>query len=141
MWDLLQLSFSTASLVALIYAVWPNLTHKNVLFRKQAWYAMVGFFLLTSALFLWGPTGANSGPLRQSDSIKVSDRSDDVFEVFYPRAFAHAPNLKVRFVRGNGTLEFVEQRADGFKFKTHEVAFFSDLGAEVEWVAAGNVGK
>jgi hypothetical protein len=102
---------------------------------------MGGLIVLTGALFLWGPSGANGTPLRQADSIQVSGRSDQVFEVFYPHAFARAPNLKVRFAKGDGTLEFVEQRADGFKFKTRDVGFITSVGAEVEWVATGTAGK
>ena len=74
MWDFLQLSFGTASLVALLYAAWPNFTHKETRFRKQAWYSVAAFFTLTAALYLWNPGAGAGTSLRQTDTLQVSGR-------------------------------------------------------------------
>ena len=93
MWDLLQLSFGTASVVALAYAVWPNITHTSVKYRREAWLAVIVFVLSTAGLYAWTPGGGTS-PLKQVDTLQISGRSDEIFQVFYPRAYERTPSLK-----------------------------------------------
>ncbi|MFT7775662.1 hypothetical protein [Roseateles sp.] len=138
MWDLLQISFGTASLVALLYAVWPNITHRDVQYRKQAGVATLAFLLLTVGLYVWGPS-ASTGLHRQTDTVEVSNRQGDYIEVFYPKTFSSPPNLKLRFIKGNGTLEILDQRSDGFRFKAKDMWYETSEGAFVEWAAAGTV--
>ena len=135
MWDLLQASFGTASLVAFVYAIWPNIFHKEVKYRKHAWAALVGFLVLTLSVFSWTPTASSA--LVQSDTVQVSGRDDEVFNVYYPRAYAYPPNLKIHFIKGDGTITLVEQLPAGFRFKVKDVGYISDVGAFVEWSASG----
>lgn len=141
MWNLLQISFGTASLVALVYALWPNIRHHNVRYRRQAWIAAASFLILTVGFYLWAPDTRTTALNHQTDTLEISDRNDAVFEVFYPAPYKMPPTLKVRFIKGRGTIEFVEQRADGFRFKTRDVGYMVGEGAHVEWSATGRPAK
>ena len=46
----------------------------------------------------------------------------------------------MRFVKGNGTIELVEQLPVGFRFKTRDV-YYTNEGAEIEWIASGVAAK
>jgi hypothetical protein len=135
MWDLLQISFGTASLAAFVYAIWPNIFHREVKYRRHAWATVAGFLVLTLGVFLWTPA-APSGFI-QSDTVQVSARDDEIFTVYYPRPYAHPPNLKINFVKGTGTISLVDQLPGVFRFKVKDVAYISGEGAFVAWSASG----
>lgn len=137
MWDLLQISFGTASFVALVYAVWPNIMHRDVKYRRQAVAATVCFLVLTAGIYLWSPGSGLARQTLQTGTMEISNRRDDVLEVFYAKPFRTPPNLNVRFTKGSGEIELVEQRADGFRFKTRTVSYISVEGAHIEWLATG----
>lgn len=135
MFDLLQVSFGTASLVAFVYAIWPNIFHREVKYRKHAWVAVAGFLVLTFGVYFWTP--AVSSVLVQSDTAQVSGRDDEIFTVYYTRPYAYPPNLKVHFIKGGGTITLVEQLPAGFRFKVKDVGYTLGVGAFVEWSASG----
>jgi hypothetical protein len=135
MWDILQVSFGTASLVAFVYAIWPNIFHQEVKYRKHAWAAVAGFVVLTLGIYFLTP--ASSSTLVLSDTVQVSGRDDDVFTVYYPHPYEYPPHLKIHFVKGDGRITLVEQLPTRFSFKARDVGYDSNVGAFVEWSASG----
>ena len=138
MWTLLQVSFGTASLVALIYAVWPNISHRDIMYRRQAWIAMACFFVLTASVYYIGPEAGVNHSLIQSDTVQVSGRGDKSLSVFYPKPYKSAPYLKLQFAKGDGEINILEQRADGFILSLRDVSYVVGDGAHIEWSATGS---
>ena len=139
--EIQQAASGVASIVALGYALWPNLTHHDVKHKKLAWYAVVFFFILTLILFLTSPdtSFSNSGLVTQTGNLEISNRSINVHEVFYPISYTSTPNLKVHISVGSGELAVIKQRPDGFTFKVNDLGYSTNLGAYIEWISSGNV--
>ena len=55
--ELLSVSFGVASLVALVYAILPNITHQKIKYRKTAWITLIIFILLTIGIYLFKNSG------------------------------------------------------------------------------------
>jgi len=72
-----------------------------------------------------------------SDSIEVSNSESYLHDVLYPKKFSSLPRLSIKLTKGSGYLESVEQRLDGFVFKTSSLGYSEAEGAYVEWKARG----
>jgi hypothetical protein len=137
--DLFIILSVVASLVSLLYALWPNFTHQQVKHRKLAWIFLTAFLLISSVLYFFETENSDRGIISQAGTVEVSNRSKNIFEVFYPKKYLSPPNLKLTIVKGHGNLEIIEQRADGFKFETYELGYEVMDGSYIDWLASGEV--
>jgi hypothetical protein len=78
---------------------------------------------------------ADSRPLRQKGTAEVT--GDGTFEVLYPQKYISRPTLVIsRDMKSPGQFELIEQRVDGFRFKTvGSLTGTSSIG----WTAEGEV--
>lgn len=138
----LNIAFGVASLVSFGYALIPNILHKEVKHRKMAWMAVAIFLTITIILYIF-PINSEptNGMYNQTDAIQISERENYIFQVYYPRPYSTIPNLKLKLTHGHGKLEIVEQRKDGFSFKSIEVSYNTDIGAHVQWTASGYINE
>jgi len=87
--------------------------------------------------FLSGSDELQKGEIEQSASIEVSNSESYLHDVQYPKKFSSLPRLSIKLTKGSGYLEAVEQRLDGFVFKTSSLGYSEAEGAYVEWKARG----
>jgi len=98
-----------------------------------------GVAVLSVALFILLPESNDlqEGEFVQTSSIEISKSENYKHEVFYPEKFSSPPRLEIKFTKGRGYLEIVEQRVDGFIFKASNLGYIEAEGAYVEWTATG----
>ncbi len=135
MWNLLNITFGTASLAAFIHLIYGLLAHRNGRQRIVGLAVLVLFLVLTFGTWWLGPKSSAPEAGVQSDTVTVSGRDDELLEIFYPQAYVSPPSLKLSFASGSGNLRILEQRSDGFKFKMGSYSYSSE--AVIEWKAIG----
>jgi len=99
-------------------------------------FALVVIFLAVYALMPESEV-LQEGEVEQTASIEVSNSESYLHNVLYPKKFSALPRLSIRLTKGSGYLEAVEQRLDGFVFKTSSLGYSEAEGAYVEWKARG----
>jgi hypothetical protein len=99
-------------------------------------FAVVAVIVITY-LWLSAPRKLLEGEIVQTDSIEVSNKTNNLHEVVYPQSFSSLPRLKLKLSKGSGYLDVVEQRVDGFIIKTSNLGYSEAEGAYVEWTARG----
>ena len=77
------------------------------------------------------------GEIVQTNSVEISNSTSYQHDVFYQITFNSLPMVKIKLTKGSGYLEIIEQRADGFIFKTSHLGYSEAEGAFVEWTASG----
>lgn len=98
--------------------------------------------LLTIIIVLLLSPGANElqpGEVVQQGDIEISDSLTYTHEILYPKSFSRPPRVEIKLITGSGYLEIVEQRSDGFVFKSSHLGYSVAEGAQVKWRAAGFV--
>lgn len=105
---------------------------KKLLLLFGAAFVFVMVYLSSST-----PDALRQGEILQTGSVEVSNNTSYQHEVFYPEKFSSLPEVNIKFVSGSGYLEIVEQRLDGFVFKTSNLGYSEAEGARVEWRATG----
>lgn len=78
-----------------------------------------------------------AGEFMQEGSLEISSSMHSKHSVIYPEIFAALPRVDIKLVTGRGNLEILEQRADGFIFKSSNLGYSVADGAHVAWVAIG----
>jgi hypothetical protein len=99
-------------------------------------FASVVIFLAVYAL-LSGSDELQEGEVEQTAIIEVSNSESYQHNVLYPKKFSSLPRFSMKLIKGSGYLEAVEQRLDGFVFKTSSLGYSEAEGAYVEWKARG----
>jgi hypothetical protein len=95
--------------------------------------------LLVVYILLPDSDALRQGEIEQTASIEVSNSDSSQHNVLYPKQFSSLPRLTIKLTKGSGYLEAVEQRLDGFVFKTSSLGYSEAEGAYVEWRAKGFV--
>ena len=95
------------------------------------------------AMFMLRPDAdrLQEGEIAQSGSIEISNSLSYKHDVLYPEKFSASPRVKITLTKGSGYLEIIEQRADGFIFKSSSLGYSVAEGAHVEWIASGPMVK
>jgi hypothetical protein len=136
---LLNVIFGVASLVSLLYALWPNLFGAGNSSPLNAWLFFGLCVFLTVGIYIY--TIKNEQPdtsNAQSGLVKISERNGRHHEVFYPKQYVSPPNLTVDLATGLGArIELIEQRTDGFVFTASNISWSGSEGASVKWEANG----
>ena len=131
-----QIISGVASIVALLYALAPNLLHQEVKHRNIAWVA-VALFLGISIILHYANNSLSENIIEQQGQVEISNRISHQHQVFYPQSFINSPNLNIKFIKGGGLIGIIEQNAVGFIFEAKSVSYSGD-GAHIEWVAKGS---
>ena len=97
----------------------------------------VAVVLLAVYLLQPGEDVLQPGETVQNGRIEVSNSTSYQHDITYSQIFTSLPRIKVKLITGSGYLEIVEQRVDGFIFKTSHLGYAEAKGAYVEWTAAG----
>ena len=95
--------------------------------------------VIVAIMLLSKSGGLQDGEIAQMGSVEISDSLSYMHEVLYPERFDTAPRVKIKLTTGSGYLEIIEQRADGFVFKSSNLGYSVAEGAHVEWTAFGIV--
>lgn len=90
-------------------------------------------------MFVTERDGPQDGEVAQIGSVEISDGLSYTHEVLYPEPFHILPRVKIKLTTGSGYLEIIEQRADGFVFKSSNLGYSVAEGAHVDWTAFGIV--
>lgn len=101
--------------------------------------AVVLALVIAVFMFLSERDGPQDGEVAQTGSVEISDSLSYTHEVLYPEPFHILPRVKIKLTTGSGYLEIIEQRADGFIFKSSNLGYSVAEGAHVEWAAVGFV--
>ena len=81
------------------------------------------------------------GEIVQTGGLEISNSPTYTHDVIYPETFGNLPRVTIKLTKGSANLEIVEQRVDGFIFKTSNLGYSVAQGAHVEWTAAGRLGE
>jgi hypothetical protein len=130
---------SISSWVIAIYFQWHGTSSVQ---RNIASVTGLVFFLATILIHARTrkkPDSLNSQPSyhTQTGKMELTKRTDSDCEVFYPRPFANTPNLTLRASKGSVEMRILEQRPDGFRFRTGSLSYSVGVGLWVEWEARG----
>ena len=103
------------------------------------WLLVIGAVLLAVAAFVFLPDEHEllEGEIVQTGNIEISDSLTYKHEVLYPKMFSVLPNVTIKLTKGSANIEVVEQRVDGFVFKSSSLGYSVAEGAHVEWTATG----
>ncbi len=93
---------------------------------------VIGVFLIP-----YGADELQAGEVRQQGSIEISNSLNYKHNILYVDEFNSLPRVKIELVKGSGYLEIIEQRTDGFIFKSSNLGYSVAEGAHVEWAATG----
>lgn len=105
--------------------------------KKRLIIAGVVVLAIIAIMFLPESNELQDGEITQTGSIDISDSSSYTHDVLYPKKFSTSPRVKIKLTKGSGYLEIIEQRADGFIFKSSNLGYSVAEGAQVEWAASG----
>jgi len=103
-------------------------------------FAAAAVFALSYLLFS-GPDELQEGEIVRTGSMEISNSTSYQYDVPYQARFSSLPELKIELIKGSAYLEVVEQRVDGFIFKTSNLGYSEAEGAYVEWSATGFIDK
>ena len=78
-----------------------------------------------------------AGEFIQDGRLEISNSPHSKHDVIYPEIFGALPTVSIKLLTGRGNLEIIEQRADGFIFKSSNLGYSVAEGAHVAWVATG----
>ena len=109
--------------------------------KKFLLVSVVVVFVIAMFMLLSEADRLQEGEIAQSGSIEISNSLSYKHDVLYPEKFSASPRVKIKLTKGSGYLEIVEQRTDGFIFKSSNLGYSVAEGAHVEWVASGPIVK
>ena len=103
------------------------------------WLLVIVAVLLAVAAFVFLPDEDEllEGEVMQTGEIEISKSLTYKHEVFYPKKFSILPNVTIKLAKGSANIEVLEQRVDGFIFKSSNLGYSVTEGAHVEWTATG----
>ena len=109
---------------------------------KKLFAAVAAAVVLLAAYALFPESGElQEGEVVQGARLEVSNSTSYQHNVLYPEKFSSLPRLKIKLITGSGYLDVVEQRVDGFVFKTSNLGYSETEGAFVEWDARGFINE
>lgn len=107
--------------------------------KKRLIIAGAVVLAIISIMFLPESNELQDGEIAQTGSVEISDSLSYTHDILYPEKFSATPRVKIKLTKGSGYLEIIEQRPDGFIFKSSSLGYSLAEGAHVEWVASGFV--
>lgn len=107
--------------------------------KKRLLITGVVVLMIIAIMFLPESNELQDGEIAQTGSVEISDSLSYTHDILYPEKFSATPRVKIKLIKGSGYLEVIEQRPDGFIFKSSNLGYSLAEGAHVEWVASGFV--
>ena len=107
----------------------------------KKWPLVIGVALIVAVVFLPDSNELQEGEVVQKGALEISDSLTYQHEIIYLQKFSILPRLNIKLIKGSGYLEIIEQRLDGFIFKSSNLGYSVAEGAHVEWTAAGFPGE
>ena len=100
---------------------------------------MAGVLAMVIAVFAIPdePEELLEGEFIQNGNLEISNSAHSKHHVIYPEIFSTLPAVTIKLVTGRGNLEIIEQRTDGFIFKSSNLGYSVAEGAHIAWVATG----
>lgn len=104
---------------------------------------LTGLVLIVAGVLVFLPDSKElqPGEVVQKGNIEISDSLIYQHNIVYPKIFSRSPHVEIKLTKGSGYLEIVEQRVDGFVFKSSNLGYSVADGAHVEWTATGFTSK
>lgn len=134
---ILQIAGSIASISAWVVALFFQWQGDPGVALNIAIITAVAFSLGTGFFYLW-PRIIGKQIASLSDEIIISLNFNREYEVLYPRPFKRTPNLRIECTEGGIDFEIVDQRADGFRFRTLGPDAYGSPHLRIRWTAKGD---